>query len=588
LLLHVICSGLPGDAGARLQALARFLGVEVCALTEPPRSETASHEGRFCLAATCESLNTFLGRPSAAEWLSGMMAANDSTIFLTGCETGFPTIKAVDALVPKLLESVAACDGRASRYCIESAVPAGMPQFANLTFGPVEPKTDGVFAFRSDAKAVTELVTIDGRPCYVKVTRERASYYLLACKEVADVDGPVSPGQQPLDAFLQFVPFLAFLRLTFGSRCWHNETQAACFIVDDPPLKPRYGFLDFRRLESRLADSRFSLNVAFIPWNYRRTDTNVAECFRRSDRRFSISVHGCDHTEGEFGSTDKCWLWRQAHRALARMDLHEKLTGIRHNRVMVFPQGVFSRASLRALHDAGFVAAVNSTIVAIDARPGETTFRDLIDVAVDRFDGVPLFRRHYPDRFEKTALEAFLGNQLLFVEHHGYFRHGYEEAAQYVSRVNSIAPTVVWSDLEEVCGTAALTRAVSSTQVDVRAFGPTVRLMNRTHQPARYRITNRWAHRDVESISSEARGLDFERSPSAITCSVLLDPGEHVVLRYHRRPITRIATTVESKLSSRVKVFARRHLCEVRDNHLSRSALLSRLARAGKLMLPKL
>src|SRR4029077_14010357 len=121
----------------------------------------------------------------------------------------------------------------------------GMPQFAGLTFGPVELEADAVFTLRHGAAGVTELVTIDGRSCYIKVERGGASYFLLACTRVLDVDAPAEPDQRPIDRFLSFVPFLAYLRLTFGALCWHNEAPAACFIIDDPLLKERYGFLDF-------------------------------------------------------------------------------------------------------------------------------------------------------------------------------------------------------------------------------------------------------------------------------------------------------------------------------------------------------
>ena len=210
-----------------------------------------------------------------------------------------------------------------------------------------------------------------------------------------------------------------------------------------------------------MARSRFSANIAFIPWNCKRSDRRVAERFKRLDRRLSISVHGCDHTEGEFGVADERWLRNQSRLALSRMDVHQRLTGIKHNRVMVFPQGVFSKASLKALGDGGFVAAVNSTIYPVDARPDEVTFRDLMDMAVVRFGGAPLFLRHYPDRRQKLALDVFLGRQVLLVEHHGFFKYGYEEVERCTAFINEIAPGITWTDLEELCTSACVSERCS-------------------------------------------------------------------------------------------------------------------------------
>ena len=462
-----------------------------------------------------------------------------------------------------------------------------MPQFAGLTFGPVDVMRTSLHA-QPSASGVTELVTIDGRSSYIKVERGGASYFLLACKEVLDIDAPAQPDQRPMDRFLRFVPFLAYLRLTFGALCWHNEAPAACFIIDDPLLKERYGFLDFNGLESHMAHSRFSMNIAFIPWNCRRTDRRIAQKFKRPDHRFSISIHGCDHTEAEFGVTDERWLRWQSRQALSRMDLHEELTGIKHNRIMVFPQGVFSKASLKALDREGFLAAVNSTIYPVDAAPGEVTFRDLLDVAVVRFGGTPLFLRRYPGRFEEIALDLFLGRQVLLVEHHGFFKRGYEEISRYTSFVNGVAPSIMWTDLEELCTSASLTQDVPGDGVNVRAFGPTLRLRNHRHEGMLFHVSNVGVSRELESVTWNGRSIAFAACSSGVTCDIPLDPKEVGVLAFESARNSSVNVELVSTARDRLKVFARRHLSEIRDNYFARSPVLSELARRGKSILPRL
>ncbi|KAF5407805.1 MAG: hypothetical protein Udaeo2_20730 [Candidatus Udaeobacter sp.] len=85
---------------------------------------------------------------------------------------------------------------------------------------------------------------------------------------------------------------------------------------------------------------KFSTNIAFIPWNWREALLKLS-MFRKPGA-FSLSVHGCDHTRAEFGSAGQQRLyWKARH--LERMDRHEAITGISHDPVMVFPQGIFRK-----------------------------------------------------------------------------------------------------------------------------------------------------------------------------------------------------------------------------------------------------
>ena len=72
---------------------------------------------------------------------------------------------------------------------------------------------------------------------------------------------------------------------------------------------------------------------------------------------------------------------------------HRELTGVDFDDIMVFPQGHFSTTAMEALRSCGYLAAVNST-----GRPWRGAgpqLRELLDVAITRYAGLPLFvRRH--------------------------------------------------------------------------------------------------------------------------------------------------------------------------------------------------
>src|SRR5439155_1932965 len=135
---------------------------------------------------------------------------------------------------------------------------------------------------------------------------------------------------------------------------------------------------------------------AFIPWNWRRTSPEVARLFRENSENYSVSVHGCDHTRAEFGSADQQRLYWKTQQALERMNRHESITGIRHDRVMVFPHGVFSEAATRALRHTEFIAAVTNDIIGVDSPRRRITIADVWEIAIRRYNNFPIFTRRYP------------------------------------------------------------------------------------------------------------------------------------------------------------------------------------------------
>ena len=96
------------------------------------------------------------------------------------------------------------------------------------------------------------------------------------------------------------VPLLFFLR-----HCRINLPQNpfpwANWIIDDPNLKPRYGFLDIRELAKCVLETGAAASIAFIPWNYRRQPGTLSAS--SGGPKLSICVHGCDHTVSEFSTT---------------------------------------------------------------------------------------------------------------------------------------------------------------------------------------------------------------------------------------------------------------------------------------------
>jgi len=280
-----------------------------------------------------------------------------------------------------------------------------------------------------------------------------------------------------------------FLKSTFGERCWHQPKRQANFIIDDPLLRETYGFLNYRRLLGEMDAHEFGSTTAFIPWNYKRSDPKVAKLFRDRADRLSICVHGCDHTQGEFASDDLPRLNYKVGLATQRIERHQQLTGVPFARAMVFPQGKFSSQAMKALKFNHYLAAVNSTAVALDLDDTEgLRIADYLELAVTTYHGFPLFLRRYPDAFISFAFDLFLGKPLLMVEHHEYFKEGYEKIGPVVRSLHALTENLQWKGLDEILTTTYWQKQVSERETHCKRQAHRQLIENSSEAPRQYQV----------------------------------------------------------------------------------------------------
>jgi len=236
-----------------------------------------------------------------------------------------------------------------------------------------------------------------------------------------------------------------------------------------------------------MKDHNFFTEIAFIPWNYRRSDPKTIQLLADNTDYFRICVHGCNHTANEFGGDDYQKLSELSATALWRMEQHQKLTGLSYDPVMVFPQGVFSSVAIQALKDQGYLAAFNSTLRATDRdklpaleyqKPYTTVYHDF-----------PFFLRRYPKNRSGFIKDLDSGRPIIIVEHHGSFKNGYKSITNFIDWVNGFGQ-IKWKPLsyivEHYCGFKAtsfphkmpssVTSSVwNETKVALRRFASEVR-----------------------------------------------------------------------------------------------------------------
>jgi hypothetical protein len=332
-----------------------------------------------------------------------------------------------------------------------------------------------------------------------------------------------------------------------------------------------------------MREHNFSTNIAFIPWNHRRTSASIIRLFRDNPSNYSISVHGCDHTRAEFGGSDLGRLYAKAQLALKRMDNHQAETGLNHERVMVFPQGIFSEEAMTALKHTTFFGAVNNDVVSAEPLDRAITIRDVWDVAVMRYKSFPIFTRRYPwEGLENFAFDIVLGKPVIIVIHHDYCADHCVRLVNFVDRLNALKGSVIWRSLGEVVRRSCRQRNLSEDVVNVEMYGKELRLENNSNEPKRYIVTRQESDpAAIEDVQADLGMINYKFARSYINFELDLKAGQSTVIRIKFRELPENEHN-EDTLPYKVKAMARRYLCEIRDNYVTTTKL--RLAEFPKIL----
>jgi hypothetical protein len=443
--------------------------------------------------------------------------------------------------------------------------------FAGLSLGPANAVNDYVFSMDRASEAVRGAICIGGSPFMAAVKRETAEMVFLGTADTFDIDRV--PGDLPLsDYFSRFVPQAMALRYIFREECWHPIENFASFILDDPLLQPRYGYLDFESLLNLMKEYDFATTVAFIPHNYRRSSRRTVEMFRRNSDRLAICFHGNDHTAGEFVSADTYRLNTMLGIAEARMSTHAHATGLHCPKIMVFPHDDFSVEALRVLKSRNFLAAVNGPPHPAGCRVN-LSLRELAQPAVLRHAWFPLFPRTNAEyaKKEDIAFGLFFGRPAFIAGHHDVFKRP-AALIEAVSMINSIAPGIRWCGLETAIINSALRRKTSDGAYHVRAYSGAVRVANDRDFPQRFTVE--WGLSEecplIEQILRDGvADCSFEVEGSAVRFSAELGP--HEAVTFSRIYSNDFASLERLGFWWDSKALIRRRLSEVRDNYISKN-----------------
>lgn len=579
----VLCWDAPKELERRAFRVAEFLGAEprFACLSAAALGDNATIRKMVpactCMIADAETLTQAVeSTPAGVNALQSLIALA-KYVFIYGFQPTARHAALLRDLSSGSLAGVERLSSRQVKFNVSESDCQWCGQLSGVSLGTVDPSRENAFLDAAAGAQYKVLIRAGDKPFFVRASYGRSQVFFLACNDLADLDERAGDESHPLPWFSRLVPLMMFLRGALGNHVWHNDRPRACFIIDDPLLKKRYGFLDYRRLFSVMRQQRFSACVAFIPWNYRRSRREVAEDFVSNSTQASLCVHGCDHTRAEFATISTDVLYQKSQLALKRMQVHERLSGVPFDDVMVFPQGLFSAEALAALKASGYLAAVNSGLRPSNL-PQVLRLRDLIDVALMAFADFPLFGRHYPRSPAEFALDLFLGKPALVVEHHGYFRDGYERVRTFARQLNELDQRLEWSNLATICSRACLKRTTADGEVLVRFYTSRFWLENTSTQTQSYLLCRRrTSEGPLPAVTLNGRPCACEQKDGELKIALTLDPGQTAEIRIlSEEPVHAYAPSWRPASTRRVRVFVRRGLCEIRDNYIDTNPILRR------------
>ncbi len=578
----VLCWDAPAESDRRAQKIATFMGATVrfFSLTPSVLEESTSSRTRVprcsCLIAQAETLAKIAERMSAGvSELPGILESAEH-VFVYGFQPNEAHDMVLRALSSNGLVSTRSLSGADTKLHVAMDDPEWCFQFSGLCVGSADPAREKSFVEGDAGGALAALIRIGDQPFFVQGKSGGSQLFFLAGGELADLDENVTRHCSGLKWFCGLVPLMLFLRGALKDRAWNNDHPRACFIIDDPLLKSRHGFVDYERLVESLRRHKFSACIAFIPWNYRRSSREVVKLFSSNPESAFLCVHGCDHTGAEFETADVELLRGKALLALDRMRKHRQLSGIPFDDIMVFPQGLFSSEAIPALKAAGYLAAVNTELIP-STMSESLSIRDLLDVAVTRFADFPLFGRRYPNDLAEFAFDLFLGKPALAVEHHGYFKDGHEALGTFITRLKSLDSRIEWTNLGTICSHACLTRTSGNGDVFVRFYTNRFRLKNAVEQGQRYILQHCHGLGDtLPQVTVDGRKWSCEQEENGdLRIRLSLKPGQTANIEILPESSHSLGLPWTPTKAHNVGVWLRRVLCEVRDNYVDTSRILN-------------
>jgi hypothetical protein len=575
--VKILYSGGPAQCDLAFGKLANFSGLKSVFLSineyiAQVSSQKPTENHRDILALNCNTLSNIYQSPVVSEKTVSLLKNKASFLLIYGISPGSNNASALQNFTNVIVKDIIHYTDDENKYEVSNDYTDITKHFSGLSFGGVNKEVDFGLEVSSSVNVIARLVVIDGKSLFLRIEESSCCIFLLATDQIFDIDRTVEEIPEANNYFSGLVLPLMFLRHVFKDICWHNESEHASLIIDDPLINKKYGFLDYNSLLMEMDRHNFFTNIAFIPWNYRRTDKRIANIFITRNNRFAVCVHGCDHTKGGFGITNHREIDRKAKLSLRRMKLHKKKYGIPFDKVMVFPQGVFSTESMLVLKANNYLASVNSGFIPVGPE-FDIKIRDVLEPAIMSYHSFPLYYRRIPGEIASFAFDLFMGKPALIVTHH-YDYQKIESITGLVNMLNAQNNELKWTGLSDIANSSYLTRRLGEHEFQIRLYSPVVVIHNRHDYIATCQILKKESPDiRIKKVNINGRETTYEMNHDDLCINVDIPPKNSINIEIIYEELYSDTRLSPGKYTN-LKIALRRIVSEIRDNHIAKRPLL--------------
>jgi len=395
-------------------------------------------------------------------------------------------------------------------YIISDSFPEITREFTGLKLAYSAPQTDFAITVSPNSTSNIDMIvsatddSFNLYPVFIRYRKGKGSISISGTKYSKSLKNTQMKELYDTQHFSKIVPIMMFLRYSCGDECWHRDIDYANLTIDDPFLIEPYGNLSFKRLLKEMETHSFHTTIAFIPWNYDRSNPEVVKLFLDRPDRYSIAIHGNNHDHYEFYKYNKVSLKEQEKdiiEALNRMKEFRKLTGIPYDKIMIFPHGIAPEKTLEFLKKYNFVATVNNQDAPLETKRPQSTFYG-IEPAIMDYANFAALKRHSTHgyriwSFKKAksgievalcAFDLFIDKPVLIVAHQDFFFLGIDAFNSTADTINNSAGEIKWTSLGNILKHLYLEKTNDDGSVDVRMYGNKLVLSNKSGSKRLYHI----------------------------------------------------------------------------------------------------
>jgi len=409
-------------------------------------------------------------------------------------------------------------------------------------------------------------------PVFIKTSAHQREVF-VACNTSSDVSSP--DGEVRVNTFLRIAPAMMFVGYSAGEQGWHALHHYANLTIDDPWLRQPYGYVDYARLSEQMERHGFHTTIAFIPWNYDRSDPGVVALFHKYPDRFSIAIHGDNHDQKEFTDYRSKPLPVQTadlKQSLARMEKFRALTGIGYDQVMIFPHSISPEQTLEELKTYNYLATVNSNNVPQgESVPSSPCF--ILRPITLLFGGFPSFARYsiaVPVTPAFVAVSEYLDNPLFLYGHSDDFASGVEAFNGVADQVNKIEANTQWRSVGEIVKHFYLVRLREDLNYDVLAFANNVCLDNVVGRDTTFYLRKQESGpQTIKSVVVDGQPYPYHIENGYLNAGVPVPAGGTHCLAIEYQNNLQLASISTSKRSP--VVYLLREASDFRDVYLAKS-----------------